>query len=94
MLIIHFAVTEWFLKQEIRKFFFMIHFPLYFVVAFIAYYTLSGWAMALDSAYVYSIFASMGGWMPVLMFIIITGMVLFFAGRAEKKRSRSMKWGK
>lgn len=94
LLIVHFALTEWFIKREGRKFFFMVHFPLYFVVAYILYYSLSGWIPALFSSPGSTGLASWEKWMPTILFFFFTGMVLFLAGRGEAKRSHGVGGGK
>jgi hypothetical protein len=94
LLIVHFALTEWFLKREGRKFFFMVHFPLYFAVAYILYYSLAGWVVVLAGDRMSAVLASVEAWMPTMLFFFFTGMVLFLAGRGEGKRSHRLRGGR
>ncbi len=93
LLIVHFALTEWFVKKELRKFFFMVHFPLYFVVAYILYYCIVGWVTMIVGDSMSAVLISAGNWLPTLLFFLFTGMVLFYAGRGKEKGSRGAKGG-
>ena len=94
LLIFHFALTEWLLKKEGRKIFFMVHFPLYFVVAYILYYAITGWVTMLAGEGMRAALLSAGKWLPTVFFFFFTGMILFLAGRGEVKRSRGVRGGK
>lgn len=93
LLIVHFALTEWFLKKEGRKFFFMVHFPLYFAVAYILNYFFAGWVGVLAGGRMSAVLLSAEVWMPTILFFFFTGMVLFLAGRGEGKQSQRLRGG-
>jgi cytosine/uracil/thiamine/allantoin permease len=84
LLIAHFAACEWALKNEARKFFFMVHFPLYFIIAYICFYTLSGWIMVLGNDAMGAAFAWAEGWIPLLCFILLVVAVLRLSGRSDR----------
>jgi hypothetical protein len=86
LLIVHFAVCEGVLKNEMQKFFFMVHFPLYFVAAFILFFILSGWAMVLGAGVLNAVFQSGSGWIPLLCFLLFLVGILLYAGRLNRKK--------
>jgi hypothetical protein len=88
LLIVHFAVAEWALKNDVQKFFFMVHFPLYFIAAHICFYTLAGWALAFGNDIPGIGLASAQGWFPLLCFIFLVAAILVLTGRFNRLKGR------
>ena len=88
LLIVHFAAGEWALKNEARKIFFMVHFPLYFIIAYICFYTLSGWTLVLGNEFISLAFETVGGGIPLLCFILLVAAMLRLSGRSAGNRDK------
>lgn len=88
LLIVHFAAAELAFKNEMQRFFFMVHFLLYFIAAYICYYTLAGWTMMLGNNTLGAMFASAQQWIPLLCFIAMMIAVIFFARRFDRKKGQ------
>lgn len=86
LLIVHFAAAELAFKNEMQKFFFMVHFLLYFIAAYICYYTLAGWTMMFGNASLGAIFTSVQEWIPLLCFVLMMIVVIFFARRFDRMK--------
>ena len=88
LLIVHFAACERVLKNETRKFFFMVHFPLYFIIAYICFYTISGWTLALGNGGIGAAIVRAEGWIPLLCFMFLAAAVLLLSGRSDRIKGK------
>jgi hypothetical protein len=84
LVILHFAVAEWSIREEVHKFLFMVPFMLYFIIAYSIYFVCAGWAVTFKVSSITSLLDSSAWWIPALFFLSQTVIVRYFIKKSVK----------